>query len=367
MRKILHCADLHLTAEAGEKNYSLIVLDEIVSLALKNKVGFFILAGDTFNSFSDAESLRREFKDRMRRFEGNCTVLLLPGNHEDINRNKRKLTSYDLGIPPEDILEKGEEPFIFKRFEGVEFIAIPHQKDYRNYHEWPVPEKQEKFRIAIAHGYVVPDVVFIGITDEEEETAPVIDLDLFLRHSIDYAAMGHIHAGIEKQIKGLTINYPGSARVWRSSNREKGPRKVNLLELGSAVEVTPLEIAAAGQYRSSDLFVRFDGTIGDLSEEASNWERNDLVRLNLFGVVENENVVTEKVKSLEKKYSSAVRKFQVNRNIHVLEGISSQPIVRKFLEIWESMVPKEGGDDQLRIWNRARELGLLKIKEIMDN
>lgn len=365
MTNLLHCADLHLSSEPTEKDYSFGVLDNIVSLALKYKAKFLIFSGDTFNSFTDVENLRKDFKNQMNRLKEDCTALLLPGNHEDIGRKNKKLTSYDLGIPPENILEKQDEPFLFKKFEGIEFLAIPHQKDYRNYHEWPIPEKQERYRIAIAHGYVVPDIVFIGIADEEEEAAPVIDVDLFLRHNIDYAAMGHIHEGINKKINGLTVDYPGSARVWRASDREKGPRIVNLLELDSSVKITPLEVVEAGQYHSYDLFVKFDGTIDNISEEASNWRTNDLIHLNFFGVVENENLVSDKINQLEKEYSSIVRKVKLNKDIQVLEGISTQPIVMKFLELWESMAPEK--DDKMRCWDRARELGLLKIKEIIDN
>jgi exonuclease SbcD len=367
MKKILHCADLHLCSEGDERDYSMGVLDEIVSLTLENGAEYLVFAGDTFNSFNDAGSLKELFKEQMKRLEGKCAILLLPGNHEDIGRKKRSLTSFDLGIPPDHVLEKKDWPYILKRFDDIEFLAIPHQEDYRDYNEWQVPPKEVKTRIAIAHGSVVPGIIFTGTVDDEEEKASVIDLDLFVRHGVDYAAMGHIHSGIEKRVGSLIINYPGSARVWRASDRETGPRKVSLVEIESTITVKPLVLSKAGQYRPYRLFVSFDGNIEDLSGKSSDWGENDIVSLEFFGVVENEYIVSEAISILKKKYAQKVRIFNIEKNIYVLEGVSGQPIARKFLEMWEAKAPDKGDEEALRSWYRSRELGLLKIREVMES
>ena len=59
MAKLIHTADLHLKA-GEEKAYCFSVLDEIIALALSEKAGFLVIAGDLFDSFADFEALRKE-------------------------------------------------------------------------------------------------------------------------------------------------------------------------------------------------------------------------------------------------------------------------------------------------------------------
>ena len=56
----------------------------------------------------------------------------------------------------------------------------------------------------------------------------------------------------------------------------------------------------------------------------------------------------------------------VRDDVLALEGISQQVIARKFLELWTTRGP-EGDDPESReIWLRARELGLRKIKSVLE-
>ena len=52
MAKIIHAADLHLE-DGEEKSYCYGVLDELIALALSEKAGALVLAGDLFDSFAD--------------------------------------------------------------------------------------------------------------------------------------------------------------------------------------------------------------------------------------------------------------------------------------------------------------------------
>jgi len=125
MIRVLHCADLHLSADPADRDYSLAVLDEIAGLAKKRGAAYLLFAGDTFNTFGDAETLRAEFRDRMEPLRGTCEVFLLAGNHEDLGRSKRKLANFDLGLAPENCIEFDGAPFRLIRRGGVEIQLIP--------------------------------------------------------------------------------------------------------------------------------------------------------------------------------------------------------------------------------------------------
>ncbi|HPA71023.1 MAG TPA: DNA repair exonuclease [Spirochaetota bacterium] len=364
MIRVLHCADLHLTAEpAGEREYSLAVLDEIVSLAKSEGAAFLLFAGDTFNSFDDAAELRAGFRERMASLRGACEVILVAGNHEDLGRGARKLASFDLGIAAENCVEFDGAFFRLICREGIEFLAVPHQPDYRGYTEWKVPAKRAPVRIAVAHG-IVAGMSYTGDDGESDARAAVMDADLFQRHGADYAALGHIHAGRSQRQGATDIVYPGSARVWRRN--EYGPRRVALLDVENAVRVSARELSSAGEYRSLDLFVNFGGDIDALPPETRAWGRNDYVSLRFFGVVENETVAGDAIDALTADIGRRVRRVEAERDLAVLDGISAQPIARKFLDTWKSAGPRSDDPADVRAWLRARELGLLRIKELLE-
>ena len=302
MIRVLHCADLHLSADPADRDYSLAVLDEIAGLAKKRGAAYLLFAGDTFNTFGDAEALRAEFRNRIEPLRGVCEVFLLAGNHEDLGRNKRKLANFDLGLAPENCVEFDGAPFRLIRRGGVEILAVPHQHDYRNYTEWAVPAKQEAVRIALAHG-IVAGMTYAGEDDESEEKAAVMDADLFQRYGADYAALGHIHAARSLRQGSTEIVYPGSARVWRKN--EFGPRRVRLLEIDGGVRGSDIELASAGSFRALELFVGFEGGVEALPPEAESWGPHDYVSLRFFGVVENEGAAVKNIECCRKRHPEA--------------------------------------------------------------
>ncbi|MFO8089045.1 MAG: metallophosphoesterase [Desulfatiglandaceae bacterium] len=361
--RILHCADLHLSNAGDEREYSLSVLDEIASKALRESARYLLFSGDTFNSFADAEALRVDFRSRMKTLQGSCEVILLSGNHEDLGRKGRRLASFDLGIQPQNIVEPSEHPFTLMLRDGVEFFAIPHRPHYNDYTEWSVPDKEKPFRVALAHGIVAG----MSYTWQDEETsapAGVMDPDLFERNRVDYAALGHIHS-FRRRRSGVTeIVYPGSARVWRKN--ETGPRRVVLVTLDEGVDISTLKIASAGQYRSIDIFIDFDGTLSDAPlDDPGEPGPADFVHLRFFGLVEDERKTLNEVNQLVMNLKTRVRRVECETRLTVLEGISRHPVAQKFVHLIERKKP-EAESDQYPTWKRAREMGLLKIKEIIE-
>ena len=357
MTTLLHCADIHLSQR--EKDYSLSVLDEIIAIARTHRVNALLLCGDTFDSFDDAKNMRQAFRERIQRLPRECEIFLLAGNHEYLRRGANEsLAQYDFGIPGENIIEGGNCK-LFTR-EGFEILAIPHQSDYRSYAEWEVQKKQEPVRIAMAHG-LLSGMSFAGFDEEEDERAAVMDLDLFVRHSVDYAAFGHLHS-LQHQPNGLvSVVYPGSARVWRTN--EFGPRHVVLVTCGKTITHQPIPIESAGQFRAYRLFVNFSGTASSLPDDAGQWHPADWVALSFFGVVEDETSARENIQHLINQVKSKVRRVETEEDIKVLANISTQPLAKKFFDLWNEKKPSAADP----VWQRALELGLLKIMEIIKN
>jgi hypothetical protein len=355
MPRLLHAADLHLSE--ADKGYGLSVFAELIESAARERADYLLFCGDLFDTFADAGKLRGDF----RRILGTapCEFLYLPGNHEDIRKGGGELSRLDWGAAT--VLNA--VPFsLLRRDRGgvpVEFLAIPHQEGYSGYGTWPVPAKEARWRIALAHG-VVAGLAYRGPDDEGGASA--LDPDLFQRFYADYAALGHIHGRRCQSIGRVSFAYPGSTRVWR--RHESGPRGAWLLDLpasGPLPEPAFLPLASAGEYRHYALPLSLEGEPPDVDALAKTWSPADYVYLVFSGIVEDENVVAALADRLRARHAGRVRVLEIDREgVSALPGIAGQPLARKFLDAWDKRMPGAGGNHAE--WIRARELALNAIK-----
>lgn len=355
---LVHASDLHLSVP--ESDYCLEVLDELVDTCFDIRASFLLLAGDLFESFEAAETLRGPFRSRVERLEENCRILIIPGNHDVRGQGGRSLQALDLG--PVMLLD--ELPFSLLRFdeEGLEIVAIPDQPTYGNYPDWGVPAKATPVRIVLAHG-TVPGMAYIGPAgDEKEEVAAgLLEARLFQELQADYVALGHLHGRRQAVEDGMTLSYPGSARVCRRGETgEHGVWRLGAGRNGVACEFLPLK--TAGQYRLYEVPVGLSGTIDLALLHPEEWHRNDWVELRATGVVENENDLPAALSDLRRRYAGTVRHLEVDtKDCEAMPGIASQPLAQRFLEVWQASEPRDPAGRPA--WLRARQIGLLAIKQ----
>jgi DNA repair exonuclease SbcCD nuclease subunit len=353
--KFIHCSDLHLSF--AERDYSLAVLAEVFELARREGAHALLVAGDLFDSYPDAEKLRAEFRNLRKKYSGE--VVYIPGNHEELQMGKgQDFGRLDLGEirfvnrPPSELIR------IEFGGEGVEILAIPHQNDYSSLQGLKLPEKRG-LRIALAHASV-PELIEYAGPSEEENAAGSILSGTFSSHNFDYVALGHIHGAREIRDGETLLRYAGSARVWRRG--EAGPRGATLVTWNGRIGAEHRELLSAGCYRQVAVPVTFEGGEGVTEAASREWGVNDFVELALSGVVEDERSLVALEEDLRKRYSHRLRRLDITRReIGVLGGISSEPLVRKFLELWEAQRPQS--DSEREVWLRAREIALGAVSE----
>ena len=350
-------ADLHLTESEKEKEYSFSVLDEIISLCLKEKCGALLFAGDVFDSRDDVKSLRSDFRDALERLPSSCTAYFLPGNHEELRaKENEKLESFEFGrarlLP--------QKPWSLHELSGdAELLAVPFQGDYSEYRDWKVPPKKKPLRITLAHG-TVPGMAYTG---PGEETDSTLDEDLFSHLQADIAAMGHLHTQALDRRGGTLIAYPGSARVWREG--ETGKRGVFRGRTESKpLLLEPLTLTSAGEYRVVPVFASPGGELRlDLPVDIS---PADWLSLEVTGVVEEEPPVIAALEKLKKELEKKYRKVDYNRDkLSVLSGVSTHPLAANFLRAWEEAAPNYAGEAP-GVYELARLQGLLALKGIKE-
>lgn len=349
--RILHAADLHLSTD--EREYSLSVFDEIIEIVARERVDVLLLAGDVFDAYADAESLRDEVAARLDRLAANCRPFYIPGNHEKLGATERRhvgLLSFGRRMTVTTELS------LVPISDEVELLLVPHRENYDDYQSWAVPPKASRLRIAVAHGSVA-GLSFLGLGDEEG--GEIIDPDLFAFHGVNYAAMGHIHAGrIQRQASGAVIAYPGSARVWRSG--EVGERSVLLFDLSNGIEPVRLPLAAAGQWRSMELPLAQDGSVAPVPTLTDAGPK-DWLEVTLTGVADDDFVRDAAARAVEQAMVGRVRRLDIRKSdVMVLAGVSEEPVVRLFLDAWRTRF-ETAPEDERAAWLRARAVGLAKI------
>ena len=349
------CADLHL--KETEKEYSFSVLGEIAGLCKKNNSGALLLAGDVFDSREEIKSLRTDFRAALDLLPDSCQVYFLPGNHEELRaKDTEDLESFDFGRAK--LL--AAKPWSLHDLDAdTELLAVPFQKDYRDYRDWEIPRKKKAMRILLAHGTVMG----MAYTGPGEETDSIIDEDMITFFQADLAAIGHLHKYSDTDRKNYRIIYPGSARVWREG--EEGKRCVLLGNTGTVpVRLEPLFLTSAGEYRVIPVFATPEGELcADIPKDIS---PADWLCLDLTGVVEEEPPVLAALEKLKTELEKKCRKVSAGtEKLSVLAGVSTHPLAGRFLRKWEEAAHSYK-DEEPGVYEQARLRGLLALKDVLE-
>ena len=363
MITILHVADIHLTANDNERDYSLEVLGEIIIRAKTQKANAVIIAGDLFDTFEDLVALHESVAAICSDYEGQ--IFFVPGNHEDLRRRGRDLQDIDLS--PLTVLD--QKPFDFRQLtlagQPIELLTVPHQSEGIYVDIQKVPPKLAAYRLAVAHGSV-QGMTYAG--PETKENGVALDAETFVRLSVDYVALGHIHSARHRFEGATELRYAGSARVWRRG--EVGSRQGVILKLDHGkVNVEPFLIEAAGQYRLVDVAIGLQGDLEPI--DSKTWSTNDFIELRLAGVVESESHLKKLTSDLQDHLTSTVRRLEIDTSqLLIIDGIANLPLAQKFLAKWQQQhvefLERGASTASMRTLLAARQVGLAEIKSALE-
>jgi exonuclease SbcD len=234
--KILHTADLHLDApfpslgekEAARREDFFKTFERLLTLAIKNDVHLFVVAGDLFDSpCPSAATVSRVQAGLKRLADRGIVPVLLPGTHDNVAtadsvyRRQEFSGAILLDTPivedPVHLTVAGQDVYLY----GFA---------YRNFHSGEAFESlarrtDEGLHIGVLHGSRQGSPEW----DYRKKDLP-FTLPLLKKWGLDYVALGHYHTFEILGDEGRPVAcYPGSPEGKRF--RENGPRYCALVSL----------------------------------------------------------------------------------------------------------------------------------------
>lgn len=237
--RFIHCADLHLGTPfkgISELNPDLadmlyqstyMSFDNIVTLAVKEKVDGVLIAGDVYDSEDKSLQAQLRFRDGLSRLsDAGIRTLIAYGNHDPLNG-----WSATLKWPEGVFAFPGDKVECISLQEQDETIALVYgisfaKRDIKeNLSLGFAPTDESIPRIGLLHANV-------GTNTGHEPYAPCSIEDL-CSNRIDYWALGHVHQSSIIRPANPAITYPGCSQS--RSPRETGSKGCYIvtLEFGS--------------------------------------------------------------------------------------------------------------------------------------
>lgn len=344
---ILHTADLHLTSKDPSR---LEILKWIINKANERRVNFLVIAGDLFDSDTEANILRTEVKKIFGLTE--AEILLIPGNHDAESYGP----NYEYGSNVKQLINKPFEEFSLN---GFKFLAIPFQPI--KFSEC-IADLAEPVDILIAHGTIYDLSILQILNQERVEYMPIYQAEI--ENLCRCALLGHIHSKhIEIQYKKAKVLYSGAPIAISTKCRE--PRRVLLVDIDDKrLEIIPIDIEIAPYWLELDYFVfpeneeKIISTLKQNIEELSN--KNILLEINIHGYIAGSEVEFKtQINQVIKEFGGRFKKFpSVNCDrISSWDRFLKIPFVKKFVE------KTSGLEDRLRM--KILELTFPHIEEIL--
>ncbi|MCE9526370.1 MAG: DNA repair exonuclease [Planctomycetales bacterium] len=278
--KFLHAADIHLDSPLrGLERYegapvekirlaSRLALENLVALAIEQKVDLVLLAGDTFDGDGKDWNTALFFTKQMGRLvEAQIPVLMISGNHDALSKMTRSVQL------PRNVTLLGTKKSDTHRLEEHQ-VAI-HGQSFQNA---SVPENMVSGYPAAVKGWFNIGMLHTSLDMDGGEHAcyaPCKLSDLEER-GYDYWALGHIH---QRHNRGNSpcIAYPGN--IQGRHIRETGAKGCLLVTIDNSSKVStdfqPLDVFrweqclvdATDAADGDELLLRFQKQAAGLSEQ----------------------------------------------------------------------------------------------------
>lgn len=329
--KFCHTADLHLKKE---KEKRINVLNWLINKADEINTDYFIIAGDLFDSDTDAALLRPKLK---KLFESTRTqFLVIPGNHDA----KSFSHDYDYGS---NVMQLVKTPFEIIECEDITICGVPYQNT--KFSEC-IKELPRDVDILITHGTLYDEsFIYTLLDDEETKYMPIFPANL--ENRARYIALGHLHSRcIDKNYEKTRVVYPGSPIALDTKCSEE--RLFSLITIDKKqFTVDFIPVKDSPYWLTKEFFV-FPGNEEQKMRElaaflASVDETIVMPNLIINGyIAQKDREFQQHIDELEQKFQQKFVDIHIANNVQSWDAIIENRLVQNFVKKTQSL------DDVLR-------------------
>ena len=318
--RFLHTADLHLKKGMPQRDE---IFDWLLAKAEELKVDYTIIAGDLFDSDTDATLLRNGVR---KKFESStCKFLIIPGNHDA--RSFGPGNEYG-----KNVMQLTAQPFQLLDFEDFKICAVPYAD--RRFSE-SMKDMPGDIDVLIAHGTLYDQsFIFTLLDDEETKYMPVFPADL--ENSARYVAMGHLHSRcIELKYGKTSVVYPGSPMAL--DIKCTGERYFYLVNIDqNDVRVEKHGVDKAAFWLVHDFFVYPQGEHEVLSQIETYLQHIDdqriMPQITVRGFIgEKEKKFLDALIEIKKKHAAKFGDLRILPEIQSWDMVIANPLIRTFI------------------------------------
>jgi exonuclease SbcD len=266
----IHTADLHLDSPFrglrqvdGEiadllKDATFRAFDNVVELALKNKVDFILVAGDVYDAADRSLRAQLKFADGLKKLAvAGIRSFVCHGNHDPLDG-----WIASLQWPEEVHIFEPELESVPVTLGGADVVLIhgisyPHSQIDDSFGRGFERQGSQPFQIGLFH-------CSVG-SDPAHETYAPRTLSELVAANLDYWALGHVHANRVLMDGHPFVAYPGTTQGRHI--REPGPRGCLVVQVdGQGAVNARFEPVDAARWFSHELHIDDLETEGDLVE-----------------------------------------------------------------------------------------------------
>lgn len=371
--KLLHTADIQLGAqfkglgERAEAQREQIkkTFHRALELAIEEKVGLILIAGDLFDSNHPSLELTQFARGEFRFLKDRgVKVCIVPGHHDALDEH---------GIyNRERFDEEFSNVFIFrdpqggvKEYEDLDIAIFAKPNAQSTSTKSPFPglaglTTSMKYKVVAAHGELMIPGKFAG------NYHPIAISELEGLTGIDYAALGHWHSMQDCTTYGkfkMPVWYAGSPELVALDQAGAGNVLVGEFS-NQGVKILPKRVG-----RRMALTLQLDianfNTIEELKEKIFEQQDQDAIcRVELSGI--DMNNVTVNLERLETDLADAFFFVKITDNTHVrLEDLPQYPdklIQGQFVKIMREKIKGLKDDAEKKICEEALQMGLMELE-----
>jgi DNA repair exonuclease SbcCD nuclease subunit len=330
--RFIHTADLHLKKDEETR---LEIFGWLLKKAGELRVDYFLIAGDLFDSDTDATLLRQEVRRRCE--SARFKFLFLPGNHDARSYGPE----YEYG---NNVIQLSDRPFHLFQSTDLRICGVPYEDGKFSDCIKDMPHDVD---VLIAHGTVYDrSFIFSLLEDQETKYMPIFPIDL--ENIARYVAMGHLHTSrIELRYEGTHVVYPGSPIAIDS--KCVGTRCFYVLNIDKKnIEIEKHDVEIAPYWIAREFFV-YPGVEKTILDSIEDYLRNldaanTMPNITVTGYIgEQEKKYLDLLSGIQQSYAGRFPELRINAEIQSWDKLMSNPLIQNFVH------RTEGLGDELRL------------------